>query len=179
MVFEEAGRPFIGAPGLKAGVPRLDMRRFAPANRRRLSAAGLRTFLAIADLWALSEEQRLLLLGLPSRSTYYNWVKAVREHREITLDLDVLLRISAILGIHQALGVLHSGEPEAVAWLRTSHGAAVFGGLPPLDLACAGTQDSLLTVRRFLDAARGGFYMPPSGLDRDFAPYADTDIVFA
>ena len=35
---------------------RLDLSRFAPANRKRLSAPALRTFLAIADLWGLNEE---------------------------------------------------------------------------------------------------------------------------
>ena len=41
-----------------------------------------------------------------------------------------------------------------------------------------GTQDSLLTVRRFLDAARGGLYMEPDEVDRNFIPYEDTDIHF-
>jgi hypothetical protein len=163
-----------GPPG--EGGP-LDLRRFAPANRRRLSAPGLRTFLAIADLWGLSEEERLLALGSPSRSTYYNWVKAVREHRDITLDVDVLTRISAVLGVHQALGVLHPDERSAVDWLRSPHGAPVFGGRPPMALITCGTQDGLLSVRRFLDAARGGLYMPPGEIDRDFQPYSDTEIV--
>jgi hypothetical protein len=158
---------------------RLDVQRFAPSNRRRLSGPGLRTFLAIADLWGLSEEQRLLVLGLPSRSTYYGWVKAVRAHRDITLDVDVLTRISALLGIHQALGVLHPDESAGIAWLRTPHAAPVFGGQPPLALVASGTQDGLLTVRRFLDAARGGLYMAPNALDRDALPYRDEDIVLS
>ena len=87
-----------------AGPDRVDASRFTPTNRRRLSGPGLRTFLAIADLWGLTEEQRRLVLGLPSRSTYHNWVKAVREHGEITLAVDTLHRISAVLGIHQASG---------------------------------------------------------------------------
>jgi uncharacterized protein (DUF2384 family) len=157
----------------------LDASRFAPANRRRLSGPGLRTFLAIADLWGLSEGQRLLILGLPSRSTYYGWVKAAREHRDVLLDVDVLTRISAVLGIHQALGVLWGSEAEGIAWLKTPHTAPVFGGQPPLDLVTSGTQDGLLIVRRFLDAARGGFYMPPNEIDRDFRPYSDADVVFS
>jgi hypothetical protein len=161
-----------------AGPVILDSSRFAPANRRRLSGAGLRTFLAIADLWALSEGERLLVLGLPSRSTYYGWVKAAREHREFMLDVDVLTRISAVLGIHQALGVLHNTEAEGVAWLKAPHLAPVFGGQAPLALVTSGTQDGLMLVRRFLDAARGGFYSPPNELDRDFAPYTDADVVF-
>jgi hypothetical protein len=164
---------------VESGPARLDLERFAPANRRRLSAPGLRTFLAIAELWGLTEEQRRLVLGLPSRSTYQNWVKMVREHREITLDVDVLTRISAILGIHQALGVLHGTEREGIAWLRGPHRATVFGGRPPMDLATSGTQDGLLTVRRFLDAARGGHYMAPNEIDAGFRPYTDADIVFS
>src|SRR3546814_12183009 len=52
-----------------SGSPRSDSsvkaapRLFAPDNRRRLSASGLRTFLAIADLWELTDEQRRLILG--------------------------------------------------------------------------------------------------------------------
>ncbi|MDI6024826.1 MbcA/ParS/Xre antitoxin family protein [Corticibacterium sp. UT-5YL-CI-8] len=155
----------------------LDAARFSAVNRRRLSAPALRTFLAIADLWGLDEQQRLLILGLPSRSTYYNWVKAVREHRDVTLDVDVLLRISAVFGIHQALGVLHPTEAAAVSWLKTRHDATVFGGQPPLRLITSGTQDGLMSVRRFLDAARGGLYMPPNEADDGFTPYTDTDLI--
>ena len=166
-------------PPLPPGPARLDPARFAPANRRRLSAPGLRAFLAIADLWGLTEEQRRLVLGLPARSTYHAWIKAVREHREITLDVDVLTRISAVLGIHQALGVLFGTEAAGLAWLRGPHHAPVFGGQAPLALLTAGSQDGVLTVRRFLDGARGGLYMPPNAADAGFAALRDSDIVFA
>ena len=73
----------------------------------------------------------------------------VREHVEITLGVDILHRISAVLGIHQALGVLFETERDGVQWLQAPHGATVFGGKPPLDLVVSGTQDGLLTVRRF------------------------------
>jgi uncharacterized protein (DUF2384 family) len=163
---------------IEAGPDRLDASRFAPENRRRLSAPGLRSLVAIADLWGLNEEQRRLILGMPSRSTFHAWMKAAREHRDVTLDVDVLTRISAVLGIHQALGVLNGEEADAVAWLRRPHRAPVFGGQPPLSLVVSGTQDGLLQVRRFLDAARGGLYMPPNGVDKDARPYADAEIVF-
>src|ERR1700742_3516951 len=95
---------FRPSPDQGSGSQCLDASRFDPVNRRRLSAPGLRTFLAIADLWALTEEQRRLVLGYPSRSTYHNWCRQAREHGSITLDADVLTRISAVLGIHQPLG---------------------------------------------------------------------------
>lgn len=159
-------------------LPRLDLSRFASANRRRLSAPAMRTFLAIADLWSLNEEQRRLILGYPSRSTYHNWCKQAREHGAITLDVDVLTRISALFGIHQALGVLFADERGGVDWLRQPHAAPVFGGHPPIDLVTNGTQDGLMIVRRFLDSARGGLYMAPNAADEGFTPYTDGEIVF-
>ncbi len=168
----------VAAEPVEAGPERLDPDRFAARNRRRLSGPGLRTFLAIADLWGLGEEERRLILGYPPRSTYHAWAKAAREHRDVTLDVDTLTRISAVLGIHQALGVLEESEPAAVAWLRSPNGARVFGGLPPLRLVTNGTQDGLMTVRRHLDAARGGLSMEPNEIDADLRPYEDADIVF-
>jgi hypothetical protein len=160
------------------GPQRLDNSRLAPANRRRLSPPALRTFLAIADLWGLTEEQRLLILGYPSRSTYHNWCKQAREHGAFTLDVDVLTRVSAVLGIHQGLGILFPTEQLGIDWLRTPHGAIVFGGRPPLNLVTSGSQDGLLSVRRFLDGARGGLYMQPNVLDEAFTPYDNSEIVF-
>jgi hypothetical protein len=163
---------------IASGPQRLNSARFASANRKRLSAPALRTFAAIADLWGLTEEERRLVLGYPSRSTYHNWAKLAREHRELTLDVDTLTRISAVLGIHQALGILYPNEREGVAWLRGPNTATVFGGNPPLALVTSGPQDGLLTVRRFLDAARGGIYMEPNAVDEAFAPYEEADVAF-
>ncbi len=162
---------------IATGPDQLDASRFRPENRRRLSAPALRTFLAIADHWGLREEERRLILGLPSRSTYHNWVRTVRANGDITLDVDVLIRLSAVLGIYQALRILHSTEQDGAEWLRRPHAAPVFGGLPPLALLTSGTQDGLLAVRRFLDGARGGMYMPPNTVDAAFMPYSDADIV--
>ncbi len=173
-------KPAAGKPvAISPGPDRLHPARFAPANRRRLSAPALRTFLAIADLWRLTEEERRLVLGFPSRSTYQNWVKTVREHGDLTLDVDVLTRISAVLGIHQALGILFDTEQAGIAWLRGPHKASVFGGQPPMALVTSGIQDNLLTVRRFLDGARGGLYMAPNEVDTGFSRYTDADIVFS
>lgn len=158
-------------------VTRRGLNQFDPANRRRLSASGLRTFLRIADHWGLNEQQRLLILGSPYRSRYISWCKQVQQQKQLTLNVDVLIRISAVLGIYQGLRVLHANKPDAVEWLRTPHKAIVFGGLPPLDLVTCGTQDGLLTVRRFLDSACEGRYMPPGKLDVGFPGYDDADII--
>ncbi len=156
-----------------------DIIRFAIANRRRLSGPGLRAFVAIADLWGLTEEQRRLILGYPARSTYQGWVKKARERRDITLKLDVLMRISAVLGIYKGLRILFSDDDKGVEWLQRPHKARVFGGVPPIELATSGPLDALLTVRRFVDAACGGLYMVPSWDERDSPPYDDSEIVLS
>ena len=102
------------------------------------------------------------------------------EHGDLTLDVDTLTRISAMLGIHQALGILHGSEQEGITWLKTPHQATVFGGRPPLDLVTAALGTGASAVRRFLDAARGGIYMEPvETLDRNFQPYRDEDLVIS
>ncbi|MFG1418754.1 MbcA/ParS/Xre antitoxin family protein [Xanthobacter sp. V0B-10] len=152
---------------------------FTPAKRRQVSGPGLRTFVALANLWDLTEEQRLRILGSPSRSTYYNWVKAVQQHRDLTLGFDTLVRISAVLGIWSALRILHETEVQGIAWLRGPHQALVFGGRTPLEVMASGTQDALLTIRRFLDAASDGPYMEPNQVDENFEPYRDEDIAWS
>jgi len=147
-------------------------------DRRRLSAPALRTFLAIAGLWRLTGEQQRLILGSPSRSAYSRWRKRVREHREITLEENVLMRISAVLGVHQGLGELFADELEGVAWLHRPHGATPFGGNPPINLIADGTLEGPMAVRRFVDAARGGLYMPPTPEEANLAPSEDSEIIF-
>ena len=76
------------------------------------------------------------------------------------------------------LGSSFHQERLGVDWLRSPHNEVVFGGHPPLDLVTNGSQDGLLSVRRFLDGARGGLYMQPNTIDEAFTPFDDTEIVF-
>jgi hypothetical protein len=165
-------------PPISPELPRLEPQRFSAETRERLSAPGLRTFLALADLWGLTEAERLAVLGQPARSTFQAWAKKVREHDDkLVLSVDQLTRLSLVLGIHSALQILFLTEAQGVAWLRRPHAATVFGGKPPLDLIVDGSQDSLFTVRRYLDAQRGGMGTAPNAIDRDFKPYTKNDIV--
>lgn len=117
-----------------------------------------------------------MLMGQPARSTYHRWTKSAREHQDVLLDVDQLTRISIVLGIHQALSDLHETEAEARAWLRTPNTTPVFGGLTPFDVLTSGSQDTMLTVRRFLEAAKSGPYMPPNDIDEGFTPYESDDV---
>ncbi|MCA8882897.1 MAG: DUF2384 domain-containing protein [Rhodobacteraceae bacterium] len=151
--------------------------RINPADRARVSGPGLRAFRAIADRWGLDETQRRTLLGEPPRSTYHQWMKKAAERAPVSLPLDTLLRISAVLGVHKALTILFLRDAEALVWLKGNHRGLPFAGQPPLDVMLNGAQDGILTVRRYLDAWRGGLRGAPdpgSGAD----PVQADDIVW-
>lgn len=129
-----------------------DPARFAPANRRRLSGAALRTFLNLAAERRLSCDEQLSILGFPAPSTYRGWSQRARAGMPLTLSVDTLMRISMVLGIYAGLRFLCASPDEAIAWLRGGRSDPPFGGCSPIDLMTEGSQERLLTVRRHLDA---------------------------
>jgi len=114
-------------------------------------AAGLRAFARIADLWHLSIAERMTLLGLSSRSTYFKW----RKESQVRLPRDTLERISYLLGIYKALQLLLPDTRAADEWIRRPNEAAVFGGRSALDRMLSGNVADLYIVRQYLDAQRG------------------------
>ncbi len=128
--------------------------RLSSANRTRHSGPALRIFLSIADLWKLTELERRLALGYPSRATFYVWCKRARGRTPLTLSVDVLSRISMVLGIQQILEELFPIE-HAVDWLHAND-PTVFGGGSPLGLITSGFYDDILEVRRFLNGKLAG-----------------------
>lgn len=126
-----------------------DFGRYSSKNRARLSGAGLRTFLNIADLWQLTPFERRIILGWPSYSTYRRWVGKAQRNEPLTLSVDVLMRISSVLSIYAALKVL-VGDDGQLDWLCTPLDEASLAGRVPLALLTDGTQDGLMAVLRAL-----------------------------
>lgn len=151
--------------------------RFSSEKRRQLSDAALRTFINIAKVWGLSEQQKLMVLGSPARSTFHLWLTKVEQGRPIKLSVDTLLRISAVLGIYKALRIIFEDEEEAVRWLNSQNRAPCFGNHPPMTLITGGTQDGLLLVRRYLDAFRGGRFAGPTDAEFEQESWNADDLV--
>ena len=120
-------------------------------ERERLSPSALKAFFNIADRWNLRDEDARGLLGGLASTAWYAWRKAP----ERTLDTDTLTRISYLVGIFKALNVFY-GESLADEWVRLPNSNPVFGGRTPLAFMLAGGLPALQTVRRLLDARRGG-----------------------
>ena len=120
-------------------------------DRRRLSGPALGAFLRIADLWGLSVDQQMILLGVTARSTFFKWKKSGS-----VLPKDTLERISYILGIYGALQLLLPDPEAADAWVKRPNAAYPFGGTSALDRMLSGQVSDLYVVRHYLDAQTGG-----------------------
>ncbi|KAB0266277.1 hypothetical protein [Microvirga brassicacearum] len=79
---------------------------FALENRRSLSGPGLRTFLVSAGQWGLTEAEQVRIVGDPPVATFCEWVAKAREQQDLILGVEVLMRISAVLGIYGSLATL-------------------------------------------------------------------------
>ena len=122
-------------------------------SRKALSGPALRTFFRIAELWRLSVEEQMTLLGVTARSTFFKW----KKDNDALLSKDTLERISYILGIYKALQVLLPDAEAADNWVRQPNDAAPFAGRSALQRMLSGNVADLYEVRNYLDAQRGGW----------------------
>jgi len=122
-------------------------------DSRALSGSALRTFFNIAEKWDLTNEQQQVLLGNPSRSTFFNW----KKERDGLLSKDTLERISYIMGIYKALQILLPRKEAADRWIKQPNSATPFGGRSALERMLSGNVSDLYVVRQYLDAERGGW----------------------
>ena len=100
------------------------------------AGAGLRTFARIVGKWRLPSSDARALLGVDSRSTYYELLKRARESKEVKgLSRDQLDRLSYLLGIYAAMRVLfpHSEESRN-EWVSRANTAPLFGGRSPVEI---------------------------------------------
>jgi hypothetical protein len=121
------------------------------AERQRLSPSALKGFFNLVNRWGVRDEDARSLLGGLSNGPYYAW----KKQPERLLDTDVLTRISYLVGIFKALNILY-GEKLADEWIRWPNRNRIFAGRTPLEYMMRGGIPAMQTVRRLLDARRGG-----------------------
>ena len=122
------------------------------AERERLSAPGLKAFFNIMERWQVRDEDARALLGGVSNGPYYELKRAGAGK---VLEADRLLRVSYLIGIFKALHILHS-RALADQWVQLPNTNRLFAGDTPLAYLVRGGVPALQTVRRLLDARRGG-----------------------
>lgn len=132
-----------------APAPLLDLS--SKAERERLSPAALKAFFNVMEKWQVRDEDARRLLGGVSNGPFYE----MKKDPEKILDADRLTRISALIGVFKALNILYS-EKLADDWIRLPNTNRIFNGLTPLEYMARGGLAAMMTVRRLLDARRGG-----------------------
>jgi uncharacterized protein (DUF2384 family) len=110
---------------------------------------GFVAFLALAEVWRLSTDQQITLLGAPARSTYFKWKKDGGS-----MSPDTVERVSHLMAIYKALQILFPIPERADAWLGRPH--RFFGNRSARDVMLDGKLEDILRVREYLDAQRGG-----------------------
>ena len=121
------------------------------AARERLSPSALRAFVNIMDRWDVKDQDARELLGGVSNGTLY----AIKRREKKILSADELLRVSYLVGIFKALGILYS-DAHADAWVHQPNTNPIFAGQTPLSYMIAGGLPAMQIVRRLLDARRAG-----------------------
>jgi len=121
-------------------------------ERERLSPSALKAFFSIIDRWGVHDEDARRLLGGVTNGPYYE-MKKNPEGR--VLDADKLPRISYLVGLFKAPNILHD-QKLADEWVRLPNTNRIFDGVTPLAYMIKGGVPAIQTVRRLLDARRGG-----------------------
>jgi hypothetical protein len=121
------------------------------SERERLSATAIRAFFNIMTRWNIRDEDARILLGGISNGPFYE----MKKNPDRVLDTDRLTRISYLIGIFKALNILYS-DKLADKWVQLPNSNPIFGGQTPLAYMVRGGQPAMQTVRRLLDARRGG-----------------------
>lgn len=121
-------------------------------ERKRISASGLKALFNIAACWKLRSEEVRELLGGVANGSYFE----MKKHPEAKLlDADQMYRVSYLIGIFKALNILHSRQ-LADEWVKLPNSNRIFNGRTPLEYMIRGGVPAMQTVRRLLDARRGG-----------------------
>jgi len=121
------------------------------AERARLSRSALTAFFNIMQRWSVRDADARQMLGGIAASTLYDY----KRNPQRVLDQDKLTRISYLIGIFKALHILHR-EDLADRWVAMPNRNRIFGGATPLRYMVQGGAPAMQTVRRLLDARRGG-----------------------
>lgn len=125
------------------------------AERERLSEGAVRAFFNIMEKWKISDTKARMLLGGISNGAFYTLKKGPKNRQGAVLDEDRIRRISYLVGIFKALNILYS-EQLADKWITLPNDNRIFAGAPALDYMLRGGLPAFQTVRRLLDARRGG-----------------------
>jgi hypothetical protein len=147
MELREVRTPMIGFP--PAGTLRFPDAINAPTSAE--IHAMQRAMIRLFDNWNVNDADASVLLGDVSPRTFQRW-KSGQFGRA---GVDLVARMSNLLGIHKALRLLFAEPARGYHWVHNANTA--FGGDSALAIMLRGQLTDLMRVRQYLDAQRGAW----------------------
>jgi len=120
-------------------------------TQEKLSRSAMQAFFQIVEKWELTTAQAIPLFGKISESGFFE----LKKKQDRALSQDELTRVSLVIGIFKALNILLN-EKLANQWVTRPNKNPMFKEARPIDFMIKGGIPGMLSVRRFLDSARGG-----------------------
>jgi Protein of unknown function (DUF2384) len=147
MELREVRTPMIGFPSAEALRFPDAIIMASPAEIHAMQRAMIRLF----GNWNINDADASILLGDVSPRTFQRW-KSGQFGRA---GVDLVARMSNLLGIHKALRLLFAEPARGYNWVHTAN--AAFGGDSALTIMLRGQLTDLMRVRHYLDAQRGAW----------------------
>jgi hypothetical protein len=123
----------------------------APIDSAQLGAPAVRTFLNIAQLWDLSNEEQALLLG-HNLATLSDLRTGALAGGPVSLPPETFERLGAIFGIYRSLMELLPTDKARAHCLRVSNKSPIFSGRSALDVMTEADINGILMVLRYFKA---------------------------
>jgi antitoxin Xre/MbcA/ParS-like protein len=121
------------------------------SDRERLTPAALEAVRNLAKAWGVTGNDMAALLGV-SPST---WDRIKGDAWGQALSQDQLTRASAMIGIFKGLHLLFA-DAMADRWVRLRNSGPLFGNRTPIETMIEDGIPTMIEVRRYVDALRGG-----------------------
>lgn len=117
-------------------------------NPSQADKVALKVFFNIMNEWGGRNSDQIILLGRPCSTTFYNW----KKEKVWSLSADTMERISYIVGVYKALGILFPTREQANAWIKkpNSH----FSNESALGYMLKGSKMHLNEMHKYLVAQR-------------------------
>lgn len=120
-------------------------------DRARLTSVALKAFIALSEQWGMTGVEAAALLGV-SDST---WDRIKRGSWTQPLSQDQMTRASAVIGLYKGLKLLFADEMSD-RWPKLPNSGSIFLKKSPIEAMIEGGIPTMLEVRRYIDAVRGG-----------------------
>ena len=111
----------------------------------------LRTAANILDKWKASSKQASKILRVSPTTIF----RAKSKTRDVSLDEDQMMRVSLILNMHSALGIIFENPVNVYGFVNMKNNNEFFNGRSPMEVIETGSLINLYETFKRIDGLRG------------------------